>query len=165
MEATGSNEIAQIDVKQVECVVENAVESVVATEAVEVATIIEQVEQVEQKVEQVKKEVEQVQAQVEQVQTQIEDITKLVEQVYTNLKAQFDGQTSLPVCVLKVMTEVEKLIPKQQKKQVAVAVIQKLLPNVDAQGVVELIDAFIVVAKAPGAVQGNNQTKGCCICM
>lgn len=159
MEATGSDQVApqveveaQIDVKQVESVVESVVAS--ADVAVEVQTVVETVEQVKE--------------QVEQVKDKVEDITKEVEQVYLKLKAQFDGQTSLPVCVLKVMTEVEKMIPKQQKKQVAVAVIQKILPDVDAQAVVELIDAFITVAKAPGAVQSSTtdkQAKGCCICM
>ena len=157
MEATGSNQaveaVAQIDTK---------VEQVVSVVALAEVAI-----EVETKVDQVETKVDQVETKVEQVKEKVEDIVKLVDQVYANLKAQFDGQTSLPVCVLKVMSEVEKMIPKQQKKDVAVAVIQKLLPNVDASAIVELIDAFIVVAKAPGAVQtsSHKQPKGCCTIM
>ena len=164
MEATGSNQAVEA-VEALDAKVEQVMSVVALAEvAIEVET---KVDQVETAVEQVETKVEQVKQEVEQVKEKVEDIVKLVDQVYTNLKAQFDGQTSLPVCVLKVMSEVEKMIPKQQKKDVAVAVIQKLLPNVDASAIVELIDAFIVVAKAPGAVQtsAHKQPKGCCTIM
>ena len=157
MEATGAIEIVQTQV-------ETKVEEVV-TKVEEVVTTVEaQVDEVVLKTEEVEKNIEEA---VQQVDAKVDEVVDLVEKVYLNLKAQFDGQTSLPVCVLKVMSEVEKLIPKKHKKQVAIAVVQKILPNIDADAVVTLIDTFIQVAKAPGTVQSNDnkQPKGCCICM
>lgn len=67
--------------------------------------------------------------------------------------------SQLPSIVLKVMTEVEQKYAQCNKLELALQVIQKVLPDSDKELVRSLITSFIQVSKNPQIIQTINLVK------